>query len=231
MKKFTLIELLVVIAIIGILASMLFPVLSNARHKAKMTSHSNNMRQMTIAFISYAGDNDGMLPTYFTAEQTDRLWSEQSGYPQYDWRIMLASYGAVQASMNIITGAKKWDDPGNTKGTFLQTTYIYQVGVDHTATPDRVSSQKISNASEQAVMFNDWMRQTPGGEYYGVHTKRGTGVLTVASGNPSRTIYNKMVPIGSYGGYFDGSVKWVDKGDMDYYSANGGYLHWFIPNE
>ena len=58
-KKFTLIELLVVVAIIGILASILLPSLSTARHKAKNAVCVSNIRQQGLALITYTVDNDG----------------------------------------------------------------------------------------------------------------------------------------------------------------------------
>lgn len=57
-RGFTLIELLVVIAIIAILAAILFPVFAKAREKARQSSCSSNVKQLTLGLMMYAQDYD-----------------------------------------------------------------------------------------------------------------------------------------------------------------------------
>jgi prepilin-type N-terminal cleavage/methylation domain-containing protein len=69
-RGFTLIELLVVIAIIAILAAILFPVFAKAREKARMTTCSNNLKQIATSALMYAQDHDELYPGTAGAKTT-----------------------------------------------------------------------------------------------------------------------------------------------------------------
>ncbi len=60
-KAFTLIELLVVIAIIAILMAILMPALNRAREQGRRAACLNNLKQLQLAWILYADENDGKL--------------------------------------------------------------------------------------------------------------------------------------------------------------------------
>jgi prepilin-type N-terminal cleavage/methylation domain-containing protein len=61
LSGFTLIELLVVIAIIALLMGILMPTLRAAKQLAQGAVCTSNVRQLTMAWLLYADDNDSKI--------------------------------------------------------------------------------------------------------------------------------------------------------------------------
>jgi len=61
LKGFTLIELLVVIAIIAILLAILMPALNRVREQGKRAACLSNVKQLTLAWLMYAYENDDKI--------------------------------------------------------------------------------------------------------------------------------------------------------------------------
>jgi prepilin-type N-terminal cleavage/methylation domain-containing protein/prepilin-type processing-associated H-X9-DG protein len=98
---FTLIELLVVIAIIALLTSLLMPVLSRAKSKVNGMICLNNSRQLTLAWIMYADDDNERLVTNIGLNRSNPAVI-------IDW------------DANWVNNIMTWElDPGNTNIAFI----------------------------------------------------------------------------------------------------------------
>ena len=79
-KGFTLIELLVVIAIIAVLLAILLPAINRVKEQGKRAVCLQHLRQLGIAWIMYADDNDDRLVNGAIAySNSNQSWGDHRG--------------------------------------------------------------------------------------------------------------------------------------------------------
>lgn len=124
---FTLIELLTVIAIIGILATILIPVVGRVRESARRSVCGSNLRQITLSVLMYAQDNNEQLPGPGAGFNLNRSVRNPFTFEETFWGNPNSIHLAVHLESYLERGGETWACPSNTAARDVhsnQVTYL-----------------------------------------------------------------------------------------------------------
>ncbi len=242
-RGFTLMEMLVVISIITLLISIMLPSLGKSRLIAREAMCGSNMRQATIAFTSYTGDNSQYYPDFSYNPQTKSQWTSPNYWTQKYWREHMGkNYGLLRELIYSPTNDFwnrddfYWWEVGNpNNNTAMVMGYFYfgssvvntasyrsSLTVPIPGSTQNVFPRRNGGVSHYSILWTDLNRQ--------LNNHIGTWVTP---GDARRWGSNHwygtpdMIPHGSHSAFTDNHVEWIPGADVRLQSTYAGtHLYW-----
>ncbi|HEY5297503.1 MAG TPA: prepilin-type N-terminal cleavage/methylation domain-containing protein [Verrucomicrobiae bacterium] len=170
---FTLIELLVVIAIIAILAAMLLPALAKAKQKAQAISCMNNLKQLTLGWLMYNGDNGGKLPPNGEDGEQPTSATDPNILPGGKW-VQWCPGNVATTTLALLVAQTNFVEDGLIYPS-VNTISVYKCPADHTTT----KYGPIVFPHLRSYSMNCWLSPFPGKDFVSIRL----------GGSPARIFY------------------------------------------
>jgi prepilin-type N-terminal cleavage/methylation domain-containing protein/prepilin-type processing-associated H-X9-DG protein len=162
---FTLVELLVVIAVIAILAALLLPALSKAKDRARQSQCASNLRQVLLAAVMYADENDGRFPAQPADGRPVRAVGG-NGLNFYDllmpYTLNPGAWLCPSARDNTAEGAQP---PGRLMGFHMNGLLITTNGLLELTVAEPSNTMLASDAGEKRLWNSAYLRPNQVGGY------------------------------------------------------------------
>lgn len=143
---FTLVELLVVIAILATLASLLLPSLSMARDKARTATCFAHIRNLPMAAMVYAQDNNDFLVPCGKDSNNTLLWPlKLQDYLSVNGKKTSDFAPPLGATRNVIWGCTAWKGRLETNGLANSTSPGYGMNRQPLLPDDAIISTDANN--------------------------------------------------------------------------------------
>jgi prepilin-type N-terminal cleavage/methylation domain-containing protein/prepilin-type processing-associated H-X9-DG protein len=188
---FTLVELLVVIAIIGLLVSILLPSLSKARQMAKRTQCLSNIRQLQVAQVTYAVENQ------------DLLIAAGDGTEHGSWLGPLERYGATREVRRCVSDESPYFSepiPGTNPPRLRMTSYGVNNYVSPTHAPfGQEPIVKITQVIRTSRVIH-LVELAETGPYAGADHVHVQDFFLAAAPHIAIALIDKQMPLGRHGG-------------------------------
>jgi prepilin-type N-terminal cleavage/methylation domain-containing protein len=228
-QAFTLIELLTVIAIIGILAAIIIPTVGKVRDQAKRAQCLSNVRQITVALVSYANqDKRQRFPDTTPNDPPSGTGSTQRG--GWAWDVTHAAVNELvnRAGRNVMYCPSSFmmtnyniDQLYLYQPTFAVTSYVLLIpGTPQIGT--QFLSERVSDSYPVTLPIARTLGASQRPLVVDAIIGSGSNYLNVTGGLPNNVSnhMNGNRPAGGHTGYVDGHVKW-----RPFKEANGNTIN------
>ncbi len=196
-QAFTLIELLAVITIIAVLFAVAVPALSSSQEQSRRVQALNQIRQLGIAALLYAGENGGRLPG-----------SQHTGN---SWVAGLLPYMGLDPSLPDVAAMKKaYRSPGDDNPARMVS---YAINDFLLPSPDGAeeldySLQNKLEAPSQTLLFTETLKTYEGSDHFHF------ALYGYAPANFAGAVATERYKGGNVYLFADGRAQWISWGEV-----------------